>query len=296
MKKIGRVILIEIKKAFCNKKFLLGTAILLTFSLLSAVYMIQSWAGYNPEQVLETWAQNGECTRNPDLPLFGFYKAWVGGDGLSLAALLFYTLLPVATALPFGWSYYVERKNGYLKNVYSRIDRKIYLVGKTIAVFLSGTAVAGICLVVNILLVLAKIPLITPSAWYNLYNQVKFGTLWADLYYSIPGLYVLLYMLLTAFYGGVFALLSFAAGCWFHNIFAVLFSPFLLMMIAGYLETVIQSRMGDRILIEVVPTRFLHPESAHYLITSWAAALVTAGLIAVSLLTIYFRGVRNETL
>lgn len=296
MGKIGTVTAMELKKAFATKKFLLGTVLLLTFSLLSAVYMIQSWAGYNPEQLVETCVRDGEFTRNPDLPLFGFYKAWVGGDGLSLAASLFYTLLPVAAALPFGWSYYVEQKNGYLKNIYSRVDKKIYLAGKTIAVFLSGAAVVAVCLSVNILLVLAKIPLISPSAWYNLYNQVKFGTLWADLYYSVPGLYVLLYSLLTVHYGGIFALLSFAAGCWFRNVFAVLFSPFLLMMIAGYMETVIQGRIDSQIPIEIVPTQFLHPESAHYLIIAWAVSLVTAVLIAVSLLTIYFRGVRNETL
>lgn len=295
MKRIGSVIGIELRKAFGSKKFLLGMALLLIFSISSAAYMIESCAGYNPTGILES-IEDGEFIRNPDLPLFGFYKAWVGGDSLSLAASLFYTLLPVAAAMPFGWSYYVERKNGYLKNVYSRVDRKIYLTGKTIAVFLSGTAVVAVCLATNILLVLAKIPLISPSAWYNLYNQVKFGTLWADLYYSMPGLYVLLYTLLTAFYGGVFALLSFAAGCWFRNVFAVLFSPFLLMMTAGYIENVIQGRVNDQMPIEMVPTQFLHPESAHYLIMAWAVVLVTVVLIAVSLLTIYFRGVRNETL
>lgn len=294
MRKVGCVVGIELRKAFGSKKFLLGMALLLIFSILSAVYMIESRAGYNPGGVLEGM-KDGEYTYNPMLPLITFYNSWVGGDELSLAAALFYTLLPVGAALPFGWSYYVERKNGYLKNIYSRVDKKTYLTGKAIAVFLSGAAVVAISLVVNILLVLAKIPLITPYVWYNLYNHVYFGGLWSDLYFSMPELYVLLYALLDVIYGGIFALFSFAVGFYFRNIFAVLFSPFLFTVAANYVENVIQSR-SDRTPVEFVPTQFLHPQGSTYQIMGWAVALVTALLLGFSILTIYFRGVRHETL
>lgn len=295
MKKTGGVALIELRKAFVSKKFLLGTALLLIFSVLSAVYMIESRAGYNPGDILESM-NGGEFTRNPDLSLITFYNSWVGGDELSLAAPLFFTLLPVGAALPFGWSYYAERKNGYLKNIYSRVDKRTYLTGKAIAAFLSGAAVAAISLVVNILLVLAKIPLITPFAGYNLYNHIHFGSLWSDLYFSAPGLYVLLYALLDVVYGGIFALRSFAAGFYFRNIFAVLFSPFLCMVAANYIESVIQSSMTDRVPVEFIPSQFLHPQSIHTQTMAWAVLLVTALLLTFSLLTIYFRGVRHETL
>ena len=295
MRKIGRVAGIELRKAFGSKKFLLGMALLLLFSILSAVYMIEGRAGYNPGGVLESM-KDGEYAHNPTLSLITFYNSWVGGDELSLAASLFYALLPVGAALPFGWSYYVERKNGYLKNTYSRVDKKIYLTGKTIAVFLSGAAIVAISLVVNILLVLAKIPLITPHVWYNLYNHIYFGNLWADLYFSAPGLYVLLYVLLDAVYGGVFALFSFAAGFYFRNIFAVLFSPFLFMVAASYIERVIQNNITDRVPVEFVPTQFLHPQGSYFQIMAWAVLLVTVLLLAFSLLTIYFRGVWHETL
>ena len=295
MKRIGSVVTMELRKAFLSRKFLLGTALLLVLSMLSAVYMIESRAGYNPTGILESM-KDGEFTRNPTLSLITFYNSWVGGDELSLAAALFYTLLPIGAALPFGWSYYTERKNGYLKNIYSRVDKKTYLTGKAIAVFLSGAAVVAISLAVNILLILAKIPLITPFAWYNLYNHVYFGSLWADLYFSMPGLYVLLFALLDVVYGGIFALLSFAIGFYSRNIFAVLLSPFLLMAVANYAENVIQSGMFDRVPVEFVPTQFLHPQGSTYPIMGWAVVLVAALLLSFSLLTVYFRGVRRETL
>ena len=295
MKRIGNVVVIEFRKAFVSKKFLLGAALLLIFSMLSAVYMIESRAGYNPTSIMESM-KDGELTRNPTLSLITFYNSWVGGDELSLAAALFYTLLPVGAALPFGWSYYVERKKGYLKNIYSRVDKKTYLTGKAIAVFLSGAAVVAISLVVNILLVLARIPLITPFVWYNLYNHVYFGSLWSDLYFSTPELYILLFALLDVVYGGVFALFSFAVGFYFRNILAVLFSPFLFMVAANYVESVIQSRMSGRVPVEFVPTQFLHPQGSTYRIMGWAVVLVTALLLGFSIVTIYFRGVRHETL
>lgn len=287
--------LIELRKAFGSKKFLLGMALLLIFSILSAVYMIEGRAGYNPGGILESM-KDGEFVQNPTLPLITFYNSWVGGDELSLAASLFYALLPVGAALPFGWSYYVERKNGYLKNIYSRVDRRIYLTGKSIAVFLSGAAVVAISLIVNILLVLAKIPLITPHVWYNLYNHIYFGNLWADLYFSAPGIYVLLYVLLDVVYGGVFALFSFATGFYFRNIFAVLFSPFLFMVVASYVERVVQSNITNQVPVEFVPTQFLHPQGSYFQIIAWPVLLVTVLLLTFSLLTIYYRGVRHETL
>lgn len=295
MRKLIPVVGMELKKAFCSKKFFLGMVLLLLFSILSAVYMIEGRAGYNPDSIL-AHMDNGEYTRNPDLSLFTFYNSWIGGDDLSLAANLFYTLLPIGAALPFGWSYYLERKSGYLKNVYTRVGKGTYLVGKTIAVFLSGAAVMAVGLAVNILLVYAKIPVITPFAAYNFYNHIYFGNLWADLYFSAPWAYVLLFSLLDIFYGGIFALLSFAGGFYFRNIFAVLFTPFLLMLVGSYVEEVLFNNRADFVPVEWVPTLFLHPQGVHFQIMGWAVALVTALLLAFSLLTIYFRGARRETL
>ena len=56
----------ELKKAFCSKKFLLGICLLLLFAVLSAVYMIEGRAGYNPDSILASM-EGGQFTHNPDL-------------------------------------------------------------------------------------------------------------------------------------------------------------------------------------------------------------------------------------
>lgn len=71
----------------------------------------------------ERFAENGKLVDNPMLSLLGFYNAWVGGENLSLAYSVFYTLLPVAAALPYAWSFFLERKTGYLKNVATRVHQ-----------------------------------------------------------------------------------------------------------------------------------------------------------------------------
>ena len=123
----------ELKKAIKSKFFLLGLALMLLFSVLSGIYMIENRATYNPEVINEYILQaDGTYKNNPDLPLFGFYNSWVGGEALSLFQTLFYNLLPVGAAIPYAWSYHTERKSGYLKDIASRTDKKKYFVAKAL--------------------------------------------------------------------------------------------------------------------------------------------------------------------
>ena len=68
------------------------------------------------------------------------------------------------------------------------------------------------------------------------------------------------------------------------------------MLVGSYVEEVLFNNRSDFVPVEWMPTLFLHPQGVHFQIMGWAVALVTALLLAFSLLTIYFRGVRRETL
>lgn len=288
------IIKMELKKALFSKYFLFGLSLLMLFALLSAAYMIEIRMDYNPDGLFEFYMEGGKFTTNPDLPLFGFYNSWLGGEDLSLAYVLFFNLLPIGAALPFGWSFYTERKSGYLKNIASRINKEHYFIAKTIAVFVSGMLAVLIPMLVNVLLVSAFVPAIDPFVGYTFYNHTYFGTLWVDLLYTNPLLHMLLYILLNTVYGGIFALLSFAVAFYVKNIFAVIFLPFLSMMLFKYLETVYYASKTDLLQIEFVPTSFLHSRSPGYYNLAWSVALVTAVLFAFALITIAVRGKRDE--
>lgn len=252
-----RLLRLELKKALKNRFFVLSVSIMTLFAVLSAVYMYQNNSAVLYGIVGERFAENGKLIDNPMLSLLGFYNAWVGGENLSLAYSVFYTLLPVAAALPYAWSFFLERKTGYLKNIATRVHKTRYITAKMLATFLSGTLTALIPLLVNVVLVSATLPVFQPEVNYVVYTHIGFGDLWADLYYTAPLLYLTLFVLLTALFCGLFALLSFAVSFYIHNRVALLFTPFLLFLGLQYVENSIASQTSAW-SVEAVPMSFLH--------------------------------------
>ena len=202
MKTFFRVAGAECRKAFCSKAFLLGTALLLLFSVLSAVYMIEVRASYNPGQVWQTrWTASSPTTRT--CPCSPFTTPGWAGTTLSLASALFYALLPVGAALPFSWSYCTERKSGYLKNIYTRVDKKTDLAGKTLAVFLSGAGAVAVKPGGQPAAGAGEGAPGHPFCGLQLLQPHLFSATSGPTCTSPPrGLYVLLYAVLDVFYGG----------------------------------------------------------------------------------------------
>lgn len=284
----------ELKKAIFSKYFLFGLALVMLFTVLSGVYMIECNGQYNPEGAIDYAMENGKWRTNPDLHLFSFYNSWVGGEQMSLAQTLFFILLPVGAALPFAWSFYTERKCGYLKNIACRTNKEHYYYAKIIAVFVTGVIVVFLALVVNVMLVSAFMPMIDPYVGYNFYNHLYFGNMWVDLFYTHPFVYTILYMLLESMYGGIFALLSFVVTFYINNLFAVLFTPFLSMLAFGYIEGLIYGKYYDLNMVEFVATKFIHSRTGTGQTIWWAVLIVTVVLLGFSLLTIIIRGKKDE--
>ena len=290
------IIKLELKKAIISKFFLMGLAILLLFAILSGIYMLENRVSYNPNDItsLEYYFENGKFKTNPDLSLYGFYNSWVGGEALSLFQSLFFNLLPIGAAIPFAWSYHTERKSGYLKNIASRTDKKKYFIAKTIAVFISGALVVLIPLIVNIALVSAFVPSIDPFAGYTFYNYHYVGEMWIEYYFTNPALYVSLYVLFDALYGGIFALLSFATAFYIKNILAVLFLPYCLTMVVGYLQNIIIANGWFDVTYTISPSYYLHSLMYGGSRIEWVIISITLFLLTFSLGSIFVRGFNDE--
>lgn len=291
-----KLIKMELKKAILSKFFVLGLLLLLVFALFSTWYMLENRIAYNPSLILNDSSsfENGKFKTNPDLPLFGFYNSWLGAEVLSLGQTLFYNLLPVAVAIPYAWSYHKERKNGYLKNIASRTDKKKYFIAKIIAVFTSGVLVVFIPIIINIALVSAFVPSISPFPGYTLYNYLYIGDMWIEYYYNNPAFYVALYVTLDCLYGGLFALLSFAISFYIKSMLAVLFTPYILCMVTGYINGIIVSNLNSSTLIEFRPTVFLHSLQPSLNRLWWVILLITLVIMLFSLITITVRGFKDE--
>lgn len=291
-----RLFSIELKKAFFSKTFLLGIGILLVLAIASALYMVINWGNYNPNYLYDYAMKNGSYNFNPDFPIYSVFSAWIGGETLSLSYSLFYFLMPVCAALPYAWSFYLERKHGYIRNIAVRVNKLTYYVAKMNAIFISGAFVVFIPFIVNLMIVYAFIPYYKPWQGYNMYNLVFFGNLWSDLFFEFPFVHTLLFIFLNTLYGGIFALLSSAISFFTQNLFVILFSPFLLMVLGGYIESYFYANFFQKSLVplEFIPAYFLHSRSIHFQVSSKVVLSITLGLLIVSIGTIVFKGSKDE--
>ena len=66
------------------------------------------------------------------------FMYWFGLNSGSPYKVTFLTIFPVLAMMPHALSYHLDRKGGYIKNVYTRTKKINYLTAKYLAVFLSG--------------------------------------------------------------------------------------------------------------------------------------------------------------
>lgn len=289
---IRKTLKLELKKAFGSPWFFLGLAVLLLCALLSTVYNITNYQGMLHEG-FPHYFENGKMTGNELFPIWNNYQSWLGTDLVSLASTLFFTLLPVCAVLPYAASYHQERKAGYLRVALPQCGKKPYYIAKSAAVFLTGAAVVLIPLALNFLAVSAFIPAITPQVNYNFYNHVYFGSLWADLFFTAPLLYTVLYILLDGLFGGLLALFAFALSFFIRNRIIILALPLLLVLGLGYLSDMATANYQGLAPVTFSMLDFLRAASATCT-KGWVVALEAALLAGFSGVTIWLRGIRGE--
>ena len=94
------ILLMEIKKAYKNKLFLLSMLTASLIALYAAVFSIISYHKYvNADSA--SAALTGYAL-NPELPGITLFTNWIGADHISPAASLFYLLLPLIASLGYG--------------------------------------------------------------------------------------------------------------------------------------------------------------------------------------------------
>src|SRR5690625_417060 len=179
---------IELTKAIKNKFFVTTLIIGLVFTLFSAWYRIDLYQ-------YTQWQLNNSGG-NQMTQAFNLYNNWIGGEAISLGFVFFFTLLPLLAVMPYGWSYYIENKTGYVKAVVTRSSKREYFLTKYIATFIAGGLVILIPLVVNFVVVALFVPAVTPTISYAVFCLIRKSHMASQMYYTYPILCVLLYLIL----------------------------------------------------------------------------------------------------
>lgn len=199
--------------------------------------------------------------------------------------MLFYFILPVLAALPYGDSFYNDIQTGYVKNICTRVDKKKYLKAKLAAVYVSGMVTVMFPLVLNLLLTAVTLPALPPepsTGFFFLFDQ----NMWPELFMEHPWIYCIIYIILDGIFGGLFACISLAGTLYVSGRFVVTILPFTVQMIVYVLAMNFP---------ELSPVGFLSPAQPVGA-SLWIILLEMAVIIFATAILYYKKGKENELL
>lgn len=163
----------------------------------------------------------------------GVLQGWLGCECYSPYNQLYFLILPLLAAIPCGSSLYDEWESGYVGLIVTRCGRKKYFVAKLSTAFLTGGLVVCIPLMLNFVMSACYLPVIgtDPIALQDIVRNCDMG---ADFYYNQPLMYVIMYICIDFFIGGINATVSLAVTHFFANRFLVILFPILLNFCIDY--------------------------------------------------------------
>lgn len=119
--------------------------------------------------------------------------------------------------------------------------------------------------------------------------------MWADLFYTHPLLYVILYILLDGLFAGIIALFGYALSFYITNPFTAAALPLLLFWGIDYLSGLFARAIpGTKWRYEISPIAYLHPATIRYDSNAFLIIIEAAILFLSATAAIYKMGVRHE--
>ena len=223
----------ELRKSVANTFFKVALAFGLLLIVTHIIYMAGAWSDALAQNQMLADYEGHAVPMNHGATV---YNRWISLEGYTLQNALFYFLFPLLAASSYGWSYFMELKSGYVKNVVVRAGKRNYFLAKYLATFAAGGLVVLIPLAVDFLAMFMIFPAYPPNSLYSIYYSVFGTTVFADLFYTAPLIYVLIYMILNFLFGGLAAVMSFAIAFFVRNRFAVVLFPFFLFLVIEYIS------------------------------------------------------------
>jgi hypothetical protein len=217
----------EIKRSFNNKLFLvsvlISTALVLWYSIERMPFCIEKNLTFSTERFSDDFLEIS-------------YTNWLGSHNIFLQQNIFYLIIPLLAVLPFGNSFFSDINNGVTKSIYIRTKKSHYLIAKYIAVFISGGCACVVPMVLSFTVSSALLPTMLPESSYA-YTNIFASYKWADIFFTRPFLYILLYMGVVFILAGLIACISLAVSYFsFKSFLPLLFPFFVYMFISLFFE------------------------------------------------------------
>lgn len=249
-----------------RRGFYLGGGLLILLSLLQ-VYLTK--AQMNPNNMYQ------------DSP----YTMWMNVNPNTSISIIYYLLLPLLCVLPTG----VLLKEDLQTNLFSKV--KLYfgipksLVNYSLVSFIGGMITACIPLILNVLIWFTLVPNIYPHPFRN--DNIRILTdrsLFCSLFYEHPLQYITSYILLVAFWGGIFSLFVTAVSLWIKNKFLATAMAFITQLILYLIDSLFPMLVGGNLSA----MEFLFVPTT----PGWNVITTAIGYILLSMILIYIGGKR----
>lgn len=282
------VLKLELKKAFKNKFFWISVVLGCLITLLSFEHMVNMYY----EGMSAISGNSTDIIYDPHIGINTVFNCWIGGEPFSLGSSIYFFVFPLLIALPYGWSYSEERKCGYRRMMITKTGKKKYYCAKYVAVFLSGGVAMVLPLIFNFWMTLLVVPAILPDVTMNMFYGVFGGSFLAELYYTVPFLYVAIYLFIDFVYCGFLVCICMAVSGIVRQKWGVVLIPFLLLLFVHVITDYIYSDPSVAYK-ELSPLYFLRGVEVRYSFSGSIILLFAIGLLVISLIGV-IKEYRNE--
>ena len=104
---------------------------------------------------------------------------------------LYIMIMPLMAVFAYGYSAVSDIKSGYIENIYTRIDKKYYLIVKCVVSHIAGGIVVVVPLLMNLIACSMILPSVkmTGSSWYFMNRRVF--SLLSGVAYTHPYIYII---------------------------------------------------------------------------------------------------------
>lgn len=245
MEQSSRLMRCELRKALGpNLAFWVSLGTGLFLAVISAVRSSVVFSN-TLDQALRYWDQSDALYSATSC-----FSFWMPVDSSEWAMGVFVILWPLLAALPYAWSWSVEKKRGVLAQQMSRASRTRCLGAKAMATFVSSALAVSVPLAVNLIACACIAP--ARNNWVSdvLYLGVTYDAPLSSLFYNAPLLFCILWTIVVAIVAGLWAVLVLSLTMLTDAFAPTLIASYLvvhvLSYIGGQLQAIALAYLGER--------------------------------------------------
>lgn len=264
-----KIIKIEFGKAIFNRWTLVSMTVSMVICVWSAIVMIMGYK-YRIANLEYLKSDSGVYIKSPHLGMETAFNSWIGGEYASWTSTLFFFLVPLLASLPYSWSLFYEYKSGYVKNLFTRSQRKYYYLAKHIVTFIVGGLTVIIPMIINFIIILCFIPMRLPEPSEYMYYGVFARSMWSKIFYTYPVIYVLCYLFLNFIFAGLWATLTLEVGKCAKNKYSSIIVPYIVLLIFHFITSEL---LVWQLPLDITPINYIRATEITYPSNIWVIVL-----------------------